>query len=185
MATVQAFTGEAVPWVEGLTIGQALRETVQRLPQRDAFVFCNPLVRMTWAEFDGAVERVGRGLLALGFVPGDHFGVWATNVPQWLILQFATARIGVVLVNINPAYRASELKYALRQSDVRGLALIDAYKSSQYFDMINEACSELAATAPGELQSETFPKLKWVVSLRGGMPAGMLSWAELLAKGDA
>ena len=105
-------------------------------------------------------------------------------MPEWLILQFATARIGVVLVNINPAYRTSELKYALRQSDVRGLALIDKYKSSHYFDMINEACPELAATAPGELQSETFPKLKWVVSLRGGTPAGMLSWAELLAKGE-
>ena len=139
---------------------------------------------MTWAEFDATVDRASRGLLALGFETGDHFGVWATNVPEWLILQFATARIGVVLVNINPAYRTSELKYALRQSDVRGLALIDTYKSSQYFDMINEACPELAAAAPGELQSETFPKLKWVVSLRGGTPPGMLSWDELLAKGE-
>ena len=159
MAKLQAFTGDAAPWVDGLTIGQALRETARRFPQRDAFVFCNPLVRMTWAEFDAMVDRVSRGLLAVGFVPGDHFGVWATNVPGWLLLQFATARIGVVLVNINPAYRASELKYALRQSDVRGLALIDTYKSSNYFEMINEACPELAAAAPGELQSETFPKL--------------------------
>ena len=124
------------------------------------------------------------GLLALGFAPGDHFGVWATNVPEWVLLQFATARIGVVLVNINPAYRTSELKYALRQSDVRGLALVDTFKSSNYFDMLNEACPELAAAAPGELQSETFPKLKWVVSLRGDTPPGMLSWDDLLAKGE-
>jgi fatty-acyl-CoA synthase len=184
MAKVQAFTGDAVPWVDGLTIGQALRETAQRFPQRDAFVFCNPLVRMTWAEFDATVDRVSRGLLALGFVPGDHFGVWATNVPGWLLLQFATARIGVVLVNINPAYRASELKYALRQSDVRGLALIDTYKSSNYFEMMKEVCPELAGAAPGELQSDSFPKLKWVVSLRGGTPPGMLSWDELLAKAE-
>ncbi len=184
MTTVHAFSDDAVPWVDGLTIGQVLRETARRFPQRDAFVFCNPLVRMTWAEFDQTVDRVSRGILALGFVPGNHFGVWATNVPAWLLLQFATARIGVVLVNINPAYRASELKYALRQSDVRGLALIDTYKSSNYFDMMGEVCPELAAAAPGELQSQTFPKLKWVVSLRGGTPPGMLSWDELLAKGE-
>ncbi len=138
---------------------------------------------MTWAEFDAAVDRVARGLLALGFAPGDHFGVWATNVPEWVLLQFATARIGVVLVNINPAYRTGELKYALRQSDVRGLALVDAFKSSNYFDMLNEACPELAAAAPGELRSETFPKLQWVVSLRGEPPPGVLSWDELLARG--
>jgi fatty-acyl-CoA synthase len=182
MAMDHVLRDEAVPWVEGLTIGQVLRETAKRFPHGDAFVFCNPNVRMTWAEFDAVVDRVSRGLLALGFMPGDHFGVWATNVPEWLIFQFATARIGVVLVNINPAYRASELKYALRQSEVRGLALIDTYKSSNYFGMINEVCAELAAAAPGALRSETFPKLKWVLSLRGGTPAGMLSWDELLAR---
>src|SRR5947208_14815271 len=116
MATVHASSNEVTPWVDGLTIGQVLRETAGRHPQGDAFVFCNPGVRMTWAEFDAAVDRVSLGLLALGLLPGDHFGVWATNVPGWLLLQFATARIGVVLVNINPAYRTSELKYALRQS---------------------------------------------------------------------
>ena len=184
MATVHAFSercGSLGRWSDDRA---GLRETARRFPQRDAFVFCNPLVRMTWAEFDATVDRVSRGLLALGFVPGDHFGVWATNVPEWVLLQFATARIGVVLVNINPAYRTSELKYALRQSDVRGLALIDTFKSSNYFEMINEACPELAASAPGELQSETFPKLQWVVSLRGDTPPGMLSWDELLAKGE-
>src|SRR5215212_1082820 len=151
MSKIHAFSDDATPWVDGLTIGQTLRETAQRFPRSEAFVFCNSLVRMTWAEFDVTVDRVSRGLLALGFVPGDHFGVWATNVPEWLFLQFATARIGVVLVNINPAYRASELKYALRQADVRGLALIDTHKSSNYFDMIHEVCAELAAATPGEL----------------------------------
>lgn len=185
MATPDTSSNEAAPWVEGLTIGQALCKTARRFPQNDAFVFCDPTVKMTWAEFDAIVDRVSRGLLALGFVPGDHFGVWATNVPGWLILQFATARIGVVLVNINPAYRTSELKYALRQSDVRGLALVDVFKSSNYFAMLGEACPELAAAAPGELQSDTFPKLKWVVSLRGETPPGMLSWADLLAKGES
>jgi fatty-acyl-CoA synthase len=99
-------------------------------------------------------------------------------------LQFATARIGVVLVNVNPAYRAHELRYALRQSDVRGLALVDAFKSSNYFDMLNEACPELASAPPGRLASKSFPKLKWLISLRGESPPGTLSWEEFLALAD-
>jgi fatty-acyl-CoA synthase len=147
-------------------------------------VFFDLAARMTWAEFDREVDVVARSLLALGFEPGDHFGVWATNVPEWVILQFATARIGVVLVNINPSYRTSELKYALRQSDVRGLALIDTFKSSNFFDMLNKACPELASSVPGELKSAEFPKLQWVVSLRGNRPAGALSWNDLRARAD-
>ena len=154
MAKVRPHSDQPTPWVDGLTIGQALRETARRHPNSDAFVFCNPPARMTWREFDAAVDRVARALLALGFAPGDHFAVWATNVPEWVLLQFGTARAGVVLVNINPAYRASEVKYALRQADVRGLALVDTFKSSNYFDMLNEACPELAATKPGELCSK-------------------------------
>ncbi|MEO8498794.1 MAG: AMP-binding protein, partial [Planctomycetota bacterium] len=173
------------PWVDGLTIGQTLRETARRHPDGDAFVFCDPAARMTWAEFDREVDVVARALLALGFEPGDHFGVWATNVPEWVVLQFATARIGVVLVTINPSYRTSELEYTLRQSEVRGLALVDAFKSSNFFDMLNEAVPELAVSSPGELNSEAFPKLQWVVSLRGDRPKGALSWNDLRARSGA
>jgi fatty-acyl-CoA synthase len=168
------------PWVDGLTIGQVLRETARRHPQQDAFVFCSPAARMTWAEFDAAVDRLARGLLGLGLVSGDHFGLWATNLPTWVLLQFATARIGVVLVNINPAYRANELKYALHQSDVRGLALIDAFKSSNFFTMLQEACPELTAAEPGQLRCEALPKLQWVVALRGQPPPGAIAWDRLL-----
>src|SRR5262249_25081819 len=134
MTSSNLHPGDVKPWVDGLTIGQALRETARRYPQGDAAVFCNPPWRMTWAEFDAEVDTVARALLAIGLTTGDHFGVWSTNVPQWVLLQFATARIGVVLVNINPAYRANELKYALCQSDCRGLALVDTFKSSCYFE---------------------------------------------------
>jgi fatty-acyl-CoA synthase len=178
-------TEHAAPWVDGLTIGQALRESARRHSQCDALVFCNPRARMTWGEFDSAVDRVACGLIALGFSPGDHFGVWATNVPEWVLLQFATARIGVVLVNINPAYRTGELKYALRQSEVRGLALVDCFKSSDYFEMLYEACPELATSVPGELHSASLPKLQWVVSLRGTPQSGMLPWNDLLARAQS
>ena len=109
------------PWVEGLTLGAALRRTAAKFPDSDAMVFLQAAMRMTWAEFDRKVDRVARGLLALGLRRGDHFGVWSTNWPEWVLLQFATARIGVVMATINPSYRAAELQYTLAQSDVRGL----------------------------------------------------------------
>jgi fatty-acyl-CoA synthase len=184
MATIDATNERMDAWVDGLTIGQVLRETSRRHSQRDALVFCNPPMRMTWGELDAAVDRISRGLLALGFAPGDHFGVWATNVSEWVLLQFATARIGVVLVNINPAYRTGELKYALRQSDVRGLALVDAFKSSNYLGMLNEACPELSAATAGNFRSQAFPKLQWVISLRGQSPPRALSWHQLMDRAD-
>lgn len=174
----------ARPWVEGLTIGQVLRETAERYPENDAVVFCQSGVRRTWSELDAEVDRVARALLALGFRPGDHFGIWATNVPQWVVLQFATARIGVVLVTINPAYRTSELQYTLQQSDVKGIALIDQHRSSNFTAMLQDACPELADAPPGGLVSAAYPKLKWVISLRGAPPPGSLGWDGLLAHAD-
>src|SRR3954466_10187279 len=99
MATNRESSDSAKTWVDGLTIGQTLRETATRYPQGDAIVFCDPPARMTWSEFDAAVDRVNCGLIALGLEPGDHFGIWGTNVLPWVLLQFAAARIGVVLVN--------------------------------------------------------------------------------------
>ena len=105
------------PWVEGLTIGQVLRQTADRFPDADALVFPQFNTRLTYREFDQQVDSVARSLLALGLQQGDHIAIWATNWPQWVLLQFASARIGVVLVCINPAYRSSELAYVLKQSD--------------------------------------------------------------------
>lgn len=172
------------PWVEGLTMGQVLRYTARRFPEHEAYVFCQLNQRRTWAELDQRVDQVARGLLALGCQPGDHFGIWATNIPAWVELQFAAARIGVVLVNINPAYRTAELQYALAQSEVRGLALIDQFKGNDYFASLHAVCPELAHASPGHLHSAALPHLKWVVVLRGEPPAGTLTWDELLARGE-
>lgn len=182
LAPCVAADESAVPWVNGLTIGQVLRETARRHPDRDAYVFCQLGVRTSWRELDVAVDRVARGLLALGFQPGDHFGVWATNVPEWVLLQFATARIGVVLVTINPAYRAHELAYALQQSNVRGLALIDRFRSSDFHGILREASPNLVSSTDGSVTSLTFPKLRWLISLRGNPSPGMLNWNELLRR---
>ena len=170
----------AVPWVEGLTIGQVLRETASRHGPRDAVVFPDAAVRLTWLQFDQAVDQIARGLLALGFQKGDHFGIWSTNWPEWVILQFATARIGVVLVTINPAYRSEELEYAIAQSEIRGLMLIEKFKTSYFFQMLNQVCPEILTSPPGELHSLKFPRLQWVIGVRGAAHPGMLSWQQLM-----
>ena len=172
-------TDSEEPWIDGLTIGEVLRETAKKYPAEDAVVFCNSSYRLSWSAFDAEVDRVACSLLALGMRRGAHFGVWATNVPEWVVLQFATARIGAVLVTINPSYRTSELAHAVRQADLWGLALIDKFKTTDYFASLREAIPELALHAPGELNCSQFPKLRWVLSLRGETPTGAISWQEL------
>ena len=171
----------AVPWVKGWTIGAALHETARQHPDQDAIVFCATGARCSWADFDRRVDDAARALMALGFQKGDHFGVWSGNCLEWVILQFATARIGVVLVTINPSYRASELRYALAQSEVRGLALSDRFKSADYAAIFQEACPDFANASAGVLRSDQFPKLQWLISLRGHI-SGTLTWDKLLAR---
>ncbi len=176
---------DAKPWVDGLLIGEVLRRTAERNAERDALVFTALDYRRTWREFYEEVDLAARGLWSLGLRPGDHLALWATNVPQWVVLQFATARIGVVLVTINPAYRPFELEYVLRQSDARALCLVDRFKTSDYFAMLAEACPELVDATPGRLQTPEYPKLQWVIALRGETPPGAISWDNLLERGRA
>lgn len=168
------------PWVDGLTIGQVLRQTAAKFPDRDALVFPQTGRRWTWNEFDAEVDRVARALITLGIQDGEHLALWATNVPQWVLLQFATARIGVVLVNINPAYRPFELEYVLRQSDSVALMLVEKFKTSDYFAMLAEICPELATTTAGLVHSAKYPRLRRIVALCDSPPTSLLSWPALL-----
>jgi len=177
-------TAGTSPWVDGLTIGAVLRQTAARYPHRDALVFPQFQLRMNWQEFDQQVDRVSRALLALGLNKGEQLALWATNWPQWVLLQFATARIGVVLVTINPAYRSHELAYVLKQSDSVALFLIDKFRSSDYFAMVAEAIPELADAAEGKVQSPEYPQLRHVVALTDTPARGMSSWSRFLALAD-
>ncbi len=172
------------PWVDGLTIGEVLLQTAARFPTNDALAFPQLGFRLNYQQFLERINAAVRGLLALGIEPGEHVAIWATNVPEWVILQFATARIGAVLVTINPAYRPFELKYVLKQSDAKALFLVDRFKSSDYFAMLAEVCPELAATSPGEPISESFPKLRWAVAIKGTTPAGAISWSDMIERGN-
>ena len=137
------------------------------------------------------MDRVGRGLMDMGIGKGDHVGIWATNYTEWILTQFATAKIGAVLVNVNPAYRTHELAYLLEQSEANALILIGQFRTSDYVGMVNEQVPELKDCAPGELRSERFPHLRNVVFIpphdgtEPPTPAGMWRWDEVLEKADA
>jgi fatty-acyl-CoA synthase len=173
------------PWVDGLTIGQVLSTTAQRYPDQDALVFHALGLKVSYRDFLRQVDEVAKGLVELGIQKGQHVAIWATNVPQWVILQFATARMGAVLVTINPAYRPFELKYVLNQSDAVALFLVDKFKTSDYFAMLAEVCPQLASSTPGQLNIAEFPNLRWVVSVRGETPAGAISWESVVERGRA
>ncbi len=173
------------PWVDGLTIGQVLAETCRRYADKEAIVFPHAGVIRTWREFGGEVDATAQALLALGIKTGEHVAVWATNVPEWVLLQFATARIGAVMVTVNPAYRAHELKYVLNQSDCVALFLVDQFKTSDYFTMLAEICPEIAAAKDGQLSAVDYPRLRRIVAIKGSPPAGLLTWEKFLAQGKS
>ena len=122
------------PWLDGMTIGAVLDETARRFPERDALIFPESNTRMNYAEFHAAVRDVAKGLLAMGIRPGEHIGIWATNIPQWMLLQYAAASAGIVLVTINPAYRPFELSYTVTQSDIETERLLE--ESSLQFTVL-------------------------------------------------
>lgn len=170
-------------WVDGLTIGAVLRETATKHAASDALVFPQLSLRLSYAQFDALVDDCAKALLAMGFGKGDHVACWATNVPQWPVIQLAAARMGAVFVTINPAYRSSELAYVLNQGDIQALFLIDAFKSSNYHETLQAIAPELASSPAGALHCPDLPKLKLVVNLRGDTPTGMMGWEEFLKTG--
>jgi fatty-acyl-CoA synthase len=173
------------PWVDGLTIGQVLATTAGKYPDREALVFPQLGRRWTWRQFAADVDAAARGLLALGIKTGEHVALWATNVPEWVLLQFATARIGAVLVNINPAYRPFELQYVLKQSDSVALFLVDQFKTSNYFSMLAEVCPDIATANAGRVTSPQYPRLRHIIAIKGTPPAGLLLWDQMAEHGRA
>jgi fatty-acyl-CoA synthase len=162
-----------------MTIGQAFDNTVSRFAEREALVVRHQQLRYSWQQLADTVDRHARALMALGLKTGDRLGIWAPNCAQWCITQFATAKIGVILVNINPAYRTSELEYVLKQSGCQWLVCAGAFKTSDYHGMLAELVPALGDQQPGQLSSERLPDLRGVISLDATPPAGFLPWAQL------
>jgi len=157
------------PLIEA-TIPDFLTEVSRRHGKRTAAVFRQTGDRWTYDQLQRRVDRFAAGLLSLGLYKGDRIGVWAPNRPEWLIAQFATARIGLILVNINPAYRTSELEYALNKVGVKALILAPQFKSLAYVDMLQELAPEMAESVPGRLRAARLPSLRTVIQLGPALP---------------
>ena len=161
------------------TIGQALTEAAGKYGDREAIVSVHQAARVTYRELNAEAEAIGAGLLSLGLEPGDRVGIWAPNCVEWTLVQFATAKAGLILVNINPAYRLFELEYALKKVGCRALVLAESFKSSKYFDMIRSLAPELASAEPGQLRSEKLPELEMVIGFADDVPDGFVDFANL------
>jgi fatty-acyl-CoA synthase len=167
------------------TVGGMLEEMARRFPDREALVYSDFNLRYTYQQLDALCDRVAKGLLALGIGKGEHVSIWATNVPEWVVLQFATAKIGAVLVTVNTSYRTSELAYILKQSDSTTLFLVQGFKDTDYVETLCQAVPQLRGSAPGRLHSENLPFLRNVIFLGESPPPGMFAFAELERMGAA
>jgi fatty-acyl-CoA synthase len=170
------------------TLGQILDETVQRFPEHDALIYVGHDTRQTWREFADTVDRLGRGLMALGIQPGEKIAIWATNVPYWITLMFAAARIGATLLAVNTNYRDSELEYLIRQSECENFFCIDGFLDYDYVAALYRIIPQLKDFQAGNLNCSKFPHLKRVMSLEydreGELHPGILPMSAIFARAD-
>ena len=165
------------------TVGALFQEQAKILGDREFIIYPDRNLRFSWREFEARTERLAKGLLALGLRPGDHLGIWARNVPDWLTFLFATARVGIVLVTVNTAYKSHELAYVMKQSDMKALAIVDGFRDVNYLDTLYALVPELRTRARGDLRSEAFPQLRNVIFIGQEKHRGMYNMPELLQLG--
>lgn len=164
-----------------ITLGTILDETVAKYPDTEALVYVDRDFRLTYRQFSDLVDEVAMGLMALGVKKGEKVAVWATNIPYWVTLQFATAKIGAILLTVNTNYKKAELAYLLRQSDAENFFLIDGFQDTDYISTIYELVPELKTQQRGSLNSAAFPYLKRVFFLGQEKHRGMYSIPEICA----
>ena len=164
----------------GQTIGRFFDQACARHAEREALVVRHQNVRLTYAQLKSRVDALACGLMRLGLAPGERIGIWSQNTLEWTLTQFASAKAGLVLVNINPAYRRSELEYALNKVGCRALVLSPAFKTSNYLEMIADLAPELGHCEPGLLRSHRLPSLEMVIRMGTDTSPGMINFDELL-----
>src|SRR3989442_1702221 len=174
-----------------LTIGEVLEQQAERRPDKEALVYSYPEIglnlRLNFRQYRDEVDRLSKGLMALGIAKGDHVAVWAPNVPEWIFLQLALARIGAVMVTVNTAYKASELEYVLLQGDITTLFMTEEFRGNSYLDSVYRIVPEmkdLADPISKPLQSEKLPRLKRVVLIGTPPRTGTLLYSQVVALGQ-
>ena len=167
-----------------LTIGRYFRNQVAIDPDHEFVVYPDRDLRWTYKDFDERTDNLARGLLAIGMKPGDHLGVWARNIPDWLTFMYATAKVGIVMVTVNPVYKSHELDYVLKQSDMKALCVIDAYRDVDYLSIIRELVPESLTQQRGHLESENYPMLENLIYMGPEKHRGFYSVPELILLGE-
>lgn len=162
-----------------VTIGDLLDQIAEQYPDHDAVLYTDRPFRKTYSEFRDLCNVVAKGFMAMGIKKGDHVAIWATNYPEWILAQFATAKIGAVLVTVNTNYKIFELEYLLRQSDSTTLILIEGFKDCNYVEIVKQLCPELKDSKPGNLNNHSLPFLKNVIYVGDKNYPGMFNWNEL------
>ncbi len=165
------------------TIGEFFEKQVNNYPDNEFMVYPDRNLRFTYKEFNDRVDMLAKGLLSIGITKGDHVGIWANNVPDWLTFMFATAKIGAVLVTVNTAYKSHELDYVMKQSDMKALAIIDGFRDVDYVKTVYELVPELKTHARSNLDSEEFPHLRSVIYIGPEKHRGMYNTNEILLLG--
>jgi fatty-acyl-CoA synthase len=165
------------------TIGRCFEAVVAKFPKNEALVSYQQGLRYTYEELNDEAEQLASALLELGLSQGDRVGIWSHNNAQWLITQLATAKVGIVLVNINPAYRSSELEYALNKVGCRALIAMPTFKTTNYLDLIREVAPEVSTSEFGGLSAKRVPELRWVIHLGAELVPGMARFEDLTKTG--
>ena len=169
----------------GQTIGQFFHDACAKWATRPALVVRHQKVRLSYAELREAVDKLAAGLLTLDLNPGDRIGIWSPNNSEWVLTQFASAKAGLILVNINPAYRTTELEYALNKVGCKALILAERFKTSDYVGILRELAPELGHAQPGKLEAARLPALRSVVLLGEGWHPGTFRFSEIMTRGGA
>lgn len=164
----------------GETIGDLFDRVTEKIPDNEALVSCHQGLRYTYRQLQAACDLLARGLMACGIQKGERVGIWSPNYAEWVITQFATAKIGAILVNVNPAYRVHELEYALRQSGCRALIVAPPYKTTDFAALLREICPELEDSAPGRLSAARLPQLRTVIALGAQSVGGTNTWQQVM-----
>ncbi|HTP83457.1 MAG TPA: AMP-binding protein [Alphaproteobacteria bacterium] len=167
----------------GDTIGVYFDNAARRWRDRPALIVRQQNIRWTYGELQERIDALAAGLLALGLSPGDRVGIWSPNNAEWVITQFATAKAGLVMVNINPAYRVYELEYALNKVGCKALITAERFKTSDYLGMLRELMPEIERSAPGQVRSKRVPALATLIRIGAGDTPGYFRFDDVMAKG--
>ncbi|KOF10945.1 AMP-binding protein [Planococcus glaciei] len=166
------------------TVGQIVRERAAMHPTTEAYVYPERDIRKTYKEFDEETDRLAKAFMGIGIAKGEHIAIWSDNKREWLLSQFATGKMGGVLVTVNTSYQSAELEYLLKQSDATTLILGEEFKGTSYIDIINEVCPELKTAEKGAVSSRKLPHFKRVIVMGENQFPGIYTWSEFEAFAD-